>query len=68
MPSKRKRRAKRRKLLLDLARLLTACDEAGMRVAMKHGAVLTRDGYVLPTDDEGWVARTLTYTKFSPDD
>jgi len=54
-------------LLERVAAALTACESAGLTVKLRHGAVLTGGGYVLPTD-EGWVARTLVYTEFEPVD
>jgi hypothetical protein len=54
-------------LLGGVADALTACTAAGMTVKLKHGAVMTREGYVLPVDD-GWVARTLQWSPFSPAD
>ena len=54
-------------LLDQLADALNACETAGLRVRLRHGAVYTRHGYVLPTSD-GWGARTLLYTEFAPGD
>lgn len=51
-------------LLGAVATALAACDEAGLKVKLKHGIVITRHGYVLPVGDQ-WVARTLAYTEFS---
>ena len=36
-----------------------------MDVKLKHGAVMTREGYVLPIGDGRWAARTLAWTPFS---
>jgi hypothetical protein len=36
-----------------------------MTVKLKHGAVMTREGYVLPLGDGKWAARTLAWTEFS---
>jgi len=55
-------------LLQGLADALNRCAEAGLRVKLKHGAVYSRAGYVLPVDDERWVARTLLYTELTPSD
>jgi hypothetical protein len=55
-------------LLAAVADALTACQEAGLQVRLKHGAVITRNGYVLPVGDGQWGARTLAYSPFSPDD
>ena len=52
-------------LLTAVAEALTACDAAGYTVKLKHGAVMTRVGYVLPLGD-GWCARTLNWSPFSP--
>lgn len=54
-------------LLTGVAAALNACDEAGLRVKLKHGIVFTRAGYVLPVGD-GWAARTLAYTPFGQQD
>ena len=32
---------------------------------LKHGAVMTRVGYVLPLGDGKWCARTLNWSPFS---
>jgi hypothetical protein len=53
-------------LLAALAAALNACDDAGLDVRLKHGAVYTGHGYVLPLAGGRWAARTLTYTEFSP--
>lgn len=53
-------------LLTRLAAALNACERAGLDVTLKHGAVLTRAGYVLPLLNGRWAARTLTYTAFTP--
>lgn len=54
-------------LLGQVAEALNACEAAGIPVKLKHGIVSTRNGYVLPVRD-GWVARTLAYSPFSPPD
>lgn len=51
-------------LLGGVAEALTACEQAGIRVKLKHGVVYTPAGYVLPAAD-GWVARTLQWSEFS---
>lgn len=53
-------------LLAAVADALTACEQAGIKVKLRHGAVDTRHGYVLPADGE-WVARTRLWSPFSPD-
>jgi hypothetical protein len=52
-------------MLSLVADALTQCGEAGMDVKFKHGAVMTREGYVLPIGDGRWAARTLEWTPFS---
>ena len=52
-------------LLTAVARALNACDAAGYEVKLKHGAVMTRVGYVLPLGDGEWCARTLNWSPFS---
>lgn len=37
-----------------------------MKVRLRHGIVECREGYVLPVKG-GWVARTRTWTEFSPE-
>lgn len=59
------RAARAVRLLTQLADALNECQEAGLRVKLKHDTVYTREGYVLPVG-EGWVARTLVYTEFEP--
>lgn len=54
-------------LLAAVANALNACETAGITIHLKHGAVYTRHGYVLPVAD-AWVARTLLYTEFTPPD
>ena len=53
------------RLLSAVADALTACEAAGIPVKLKHGAVMTPLGYVLPLGDGEWAARTLTWTEFS---
>ena len=57
------------KALLDrLAAALDACQEAGLKPRLRHGAVYTRAGYVLPPIKGGrWVARTLADDGSAPD-
>jgi hypothetical protein len=52
-------------LLSLVADALTQCGAAGLDVKLKHGAVMTREGYVLPLGDGKWGARTLAWTEFS---
>lgn len=52
-------------LLTAVARALNACDAAGYEVKLKHGAVMTRVGYVLPLGGGKWAARTLNWSPFS---
>jgi hypothetical protein len=54
-------------LLQAVADALTACAGAGLKVKLRHGAVYSGAGYVLPAGG-GWVARTLEYSPFWPDD
>lgn len=51
-------------LLADVAAALNACEAAGIEVKLKHGAVITRYGYVLPVGDGEWGARTRAYSPF----
>lgn len=55
------------KLLTQLTDVLNALSEAGVPAKLKHGAVYTEAGYVLPIDDNRWVARTLVYTELAPE-
>ena len=53
-------------LLAGLAGALTACEQAGLKVRLRHGGIIeTRHGYVVRGRD-GWVARTAAWTEFSP--
>ena len=52
-------------LLSLVAEALTQCEQAGIAVKLKHGAVMTRVGYVLPLGDGEWCARTLNWSPFS---
>ncbi len=51
-------------LLGAVATALTACEAAGIKVKLKHGAVITRFGFVFPVGDAQWGARTLAYSPF----
>ena len=53
------------RLLASVAAALEACEAAGITVKLKHGAVITRVGYVLTLGDGEWAARTLNWTPFS---
>jgi hypothetical protein len=53
------------RLLSLVAESLTACEAAGIAVKLKHGAVITPLGYVLPLGGREWAARTLNWTEFS---
>lgn len=54
-------------MLTNLATALNECVAAGLSVRLKHNAVYTSAGYVLPIDEAGrWVARTLLYTELAP--
>jgi hypothetical protein len=55
---KHKTRRDERLLLVNLAQVLNACDEAGLHVKLKHGVVFSDVGYVLPIKDK-WRARML---------
>ena len=47
-------------LLARLAAALNGCADAGLLTDLRHGAVLTPLGYVLPGTDGRWVVRMLT--------
>lgn len=66
--SKKTKQAEAARLLTQLAVALDALTEAGIPAKLKHNAVITRAGYVLPVDDNRWVARTLLYTELASDD
>jgi hypothetical protein len=53
------------RLLGAVAAALSACEEAGLPVKLRHGAVITPAGYVLEAGGGRWVARTLAWTEFS---
>lgn len=55
-------------LLTALADVLNKCTDAGIKVKFKHGAAYTRAGYILPVENDRWVARTLLYTELAPPD
>ncbi|MFJ5532462.1 hypothetical protein [Streptomyces sp. NPDC093261] len=58
-----------KRLLADLAAALDACQDAGLRPRLKHGAVYTHFGYVLPPLKGGrWVVRTLADDGSAPAD
>lgn len=56
-----------RRLLEGIADALNACERAGIKVKLAHGAVITAMGYVLPLADEPprFKARTRLLTEFS---
>ena len=56
--------------LAHLAAALNACEQAGVKVRFRHGAVYTAAGVILPPLKPGqdWAARTLTYDPLSPAD
>jgi hypothetical protein len=51
-------------LLNNLADALNSCADAGVKVRMRHGALLAAEGYVLPLAGGRWTARTLNYDPF----
>jgi hypothetical protein len=55
---KNKNKRDKRLLLSNLAQILDACEQAGIKPKLKHGIVFTEVGYVLPIGDR-WVARSL---------
>jgi hypothetical protein len=46
-------------LLTRVAGALNACTDAGVRVKLRHGIVVAREGYVFPLIGGVWMARTL---------
>ena len=46
-------------LLTGVAGALNACTDAGVRVKLRHGIVVAREGYVFPLIGGVWMARTL---------
>jgi hypothetical protein len=52
-------------LLGAVADALNACQAVGIEPKLKHGAVMTPFGYVLPIGN-GWGVRTRAYTEFTP--
>jgi hypothetical protein len=62
--SKHKRARDAGALLAAVADALNGCEQAGMVVRLRHGIVMTREGYVLPLGEGKWGARTMTYTEF----
>lgn len=53
-------------VLTALAGVLNACAGAGIKIRFQHGAVYSREGYVLPLKGGRWAARTLDYGEFTP--
>jgi len=53
-------------LLKALAAVLNTAADSGLKVRFAHGAVLTREGYILPLKSGRWTARTLAYDPLSP--
>jgi hypothetical protein len=52
-------------LLSAVADALTACERAGLKPKLRHGAIIeTRGGYVVRAG-RAWVARTAGWTEFS---
>jgi hypothetical protein len=52
-------------LLTAAADALTACEQAGLRLRLRHGGIIeTRGGYVVRIGRE-WMARTAAWTEFS---
>ena len=66
--SKKDRQETATMLLTQLADTLNALSDAGIPAKVKHGAVYTKAGYVLPIGEGRWVARTLLYTELEPID
>jgi hypothetical protein len=54
------------RLLSLVADALTACEQAGIAVKFRHGAVWTEHGYVFQVGEKKWAPRTRAYTEFSP--
>lgn len=53
------------RLLAAAADALTALDQAGLKVRLRHGGIIeTRAGYLVRVK-AGWVARTAEWTEFS---
>jgi hypothetical protein len=53
-------------LLTRVAGALNACTDAGMRVKLRHGIVVAREGYVFPLIGGVWMARTLACDPLVP--
>lgn len=51
-------------LLNSVADVLNACADAGIKIKLRHGALLAAEGYVLPLTGGRWTARTLNYDPF----
>jgi hypothetical protein len=51
-----------------MASVLNSCADAGMKVKFAHGALITREGVVLPplSGAHRWAARPCAYTPGSP--
>jgi hypothetical protein len=52
-------------LLSALAEAMNACQDAGIKIRLRHGVVMAKEGYVLPIKDR-WAPRTSVYTEFTP--
>jgi len=53
-------------MLSVLADALNTCADAGIRIRVRHGALIALEGYVLPLAGGKWTARTLNYDPFLP--
>lgn len=55
-------------LLTQVADALNACADSGLKIALRHGAVMAAGniggGYVLPTSHGHWTARDQQYDRF----
>ena len=56
------------KLLAAVADALNACERAGIKVRLRHGAVITHWGVVVPPERKGqaWEARAFSALPQSP--
>ena len=56
-------------LLTQVADALNACNDSGLQVALRHGAVMAAGdlggGFVLPLRDGRWTARDQHYDRFA---
>ena len=56
-------------LLTAVADTLNACSDSGLKIVLKHGAVLAEGdiggGYILPLSGGRWTARDLAYDRFA---